>query len=168
MRWLSVSMNFFRWAAASRALRCVFSIGVIATAKKIPACLMSAARLPAGQPGNTSGDQGLLVELGQVQRLQAGGQRLAAQALRRLQARLPALLQVRSQRGLITSRQIEKLAFHAFLNSRAARRTDLADFTTSRCVLAISFLRPLVLVRASCFKESSRTLMPSKVWAISS
>ncbi len=55
-----------------------------------------------------------------------------------------------------------------FLNSRAARRTDCADFTTSRCVLAISFLSPLVLLRASCFNESSRTLMPSNVWAISS
>ncbi len=43
-------------------------------------------------------DQDLLVQLGQVQRLQSGGQRLTAQPARRLQARLPALLQMRSQR----------------------------------------------------------------------
>ena len=49
------------------------------------------------------GDQDLLVELGQVQRLQPGGQRLAAQSPRRLQARLRTLLQVRSQRRLIAS-----------------------------------------------------------------
>ena len=40
------------------------------------------------------------------------------------------------------------------LSSRANRRTDLADFTTSCCVLAISCLRPLVLFRAFCFNES--------------
>ena len=129
---------------------------------------MSAARLPAGTARQQFGDQSLLVELGQIQRLQPGGQRLAAHAARRLQAGLPALLQVGAQRRLITSRQIEEFAFHTFPNSRATRRTDLADFTTSRCVLAISFLRPLVLICASCFNESSRTLMPSKVCAISS
>ncbi len=48
VRWLNVSMNFFNRTAASRALRCVFSIGVIATAKKIPACLISAEHC---QPG---------------------------------------------------------------------------------------------------------------------
>ena len=53
-------------------------------------------------------------------------------------------------------------------SSRANCLTERADFSTSRCVLAISFLRSLVLLRACCFKESSRTLMPSKVWAISS
>ena len=36
------------------------------------------------------GHQGLLVQFGQVQRLQAGGQRLAAQSARRLQIRLLA------------------------------------------------------------------------------
>jgi hypothetical protein len=51
---------------------------------------------------------------------------------------------------------------------RATRRTDWADFATSRCVLAISFLKPLPLFRAACFNESSRTLMPSSVCAISS
>ena len=40
-------------------------------------------------------DQRLLVELGQVQRLQSGGQRLASQSSRRLQARRLALLQMR-------------------------------------------------------------------------
>ena len=59
---------------------------------------MSAARWPAGQPGNTSVNQGLLVELGQFQRLQPGRQGLASQSSRRLQTRLAALLQVPSQR----------------------------------------------------------------------
>ena len=58
------------------------------------------------------GDQDLLVELGQVQRLQSGGQRLVAQPARRFQPGVAALLQMRSQRRLIASRQIEKLAFH--------------------------------------------------------
>src|SRR6185436_19973908 len=109
-------------------------------------------------------DQDLLVELGQVQRLQAGRQSLATQSSRRFQAALPALLQVRAQGILITLRQIEELSFHAFRNSRATRRTERADFATNRCVSAISFLSPLVLFRASCFNESRRTLMPNKVW----
>ena len=113
-------------------------------------------------------DQGLLVQLGQVQRLKSGRQGLAPQSSRRLQARLAALVQMRLQRRPIASRQIEDVAFHGFLNSWAARRTDRADFATIRCVLAISFFRPAVFSLASFFNESSRTFMPSKVWAISS
>lgn len=43
------------------------------------------------------------------------------------------------------------------LSSRANRRTNLADCITSRCVLAISCLRPIVLFRAFCFSEINRT-----------
>lgn len=109
------------------------------------------------------GDYGLFVEPCQVQRLQPGGQCLTAESSCRLQVRLLALLQVRSQRDLIASRQVGEFALHAFLNLRVTRRTDRADFVTSRCVLAISFLMALLLLRASCFNEISRTLIPNRV-----
>ncbi len=84
-------------------------------------------------------EQRLLVELGQVQRLQSGGQGLAPQSSRRLQARRAALLQVSLQRHLIAS---GKFAFHASSNLRAACRTDWADFATNCCARAISFFSP--------------------------
>ena len=42
------------------------------------------------------------------------------------------------------------------------------DFSTSRCVRAMLRSRPLVLIAASFFKAASRTLMPVKVWAMTS
>ena len=50
------------------------------------------------------GNQRLLVNPGQVQRLQSDGHGPASQTLRRLQARLWTLLQVFSQRRLILAR----------------------------------------------------------------
>ena len=71
----------------------LFSIGVIASVKKVPARLIRLARLPAGRPGSTSLDQGLLVELGHVQCFEAGGQRPLPRP--RADSRpLPGLLQI--------------------------------------------------------------------------
>ena len=105
----------------------------------------SASRDAGQHPGN----QDLLVELGDVECLQFGGRRPLPHPVRPQQGCLRALLQIGQQRRLIVS---GKFAFHVLPNSRATRRTDLADFSTSRCVLAISFFSPLVLIRASCFK----------------
>ena len=128
VRWLNVSMNFFSWTAASRALRCVFSIGVIATAKKIPACLMSAARLPAGQPGNTSVTRICSCSLARSSVCSPAASAWPPSAARRFQAGLPALLQVRSQRRLVASGQFEKLRFISCQIHAATRRTDSRRF----------------------------------------
>src|SRR6266516_5165030 len=42
------------------------------------------------------------------------------------------------------------------------------DISTTRCVLAISFLRPSVLTTFTFFNDTSRTLIPNEVWAVSS
>jgi len=116
---------------ASRALRCIFSTGVMATAKKNGRLLDQRVALPGWEFGQQLGHQDLFMELGQIQRLQSGGQSQASQSPRRIQARLPPLLQVRPQRRLIAARQVQDLSFHAFRNSRAACRTDRADLHES-------------------------------------
>ena len=117
-----------------------------------------------GMTGQHLAHQNLFMELCQIQRLKADSQRLPAHAVRRLQAPSPTLFQVGEQRRLVVHR---KFAFHDLSSSRATRRTDRTELTTNRCVLAILFLSPLWLTRASCLSERSRRLIPSNVWAIS-
>ena len=77
----------------------------MASAKKAPARRIIAIPGGGGIARQHQGDQRLLVNPGQVQRLQPQGHGLASQLLRRLQARPRTLLQVSAQRRLIASRQ---------------------------------------------------------------
>ena len=136
--------------------------------KENPRLLDERARRAAGQPGNTSATRICSCSLARssVCSPAASAWPPSPRADSRLACR-PCFRWAR-QRRPIAAGKIEEFAFHGFPILRPACRTDRADFTTSRWVLAISFLSPAVLLRASCFKVSRRTLMPSSVWAISS
>ena len=77
----------------------------MASAKNVPARLMIRSRAAEAPIGRHLGHQGLLVDQGQVQRLQPQGHRLASQSQRRLQARRRPLLKVLAQRRLIGPQQ---------------------------------------------------------------
>jgi hypothetical protein len=76
VRWLNVSTNFFRWTAASRALRMRFLNRGDRHGKENPRLLDERGAFAGRAIRQHFRDQDLLVELGQVQRLQPGGQRL--------------------------------------------------------------------------------------------
>src|SRR5580765_3129892 len=89
-------------------------------------------------------NQSFLVDFGQVERPQADGHSPASQHFRRLQNRPATALEVLSQGRLICSRYPRQVTFHDDSpNARAKRFIVLADISTTRWVLAISFLRPL-------------------------
>ena len=52
-------------------------------------------------------------------------------------------------------------------SSRTNHRAESTNLNPSRCVLTISFLKPLLLPLACCFNECSQPLTPNNVWAIS-